>query len=62
MLWVGWLATTPQTVEVSEMMARVEPEPKAWFSNGNEKRKDRSVTVLKEKITEEKEENGRFVM
>ena len=59
MLWVAWELTTPQTVEVAEMMARVEPEPKAWVRNGDDKIKERSVRVVTERMTEEK---GGFVM
>jgi hypothetical protein len=59
MLWVGWELTRPQTVEVAEMMARVEPEPKACVKDGDEKIKERSVRVVAKRVTEEK---GSFVM
>lgn len=47
---------------VAEMMARVEPEPKACVRDGDDKIKERSVRVLTKRVTEEKEEKGSFVM
>lgn len=46
-------------MEVAEMMARVEPEPKACVKDGDEKIKERSVRVVAKRVTEEK---GSFVM
>jgi hypothetical protein len=54
MLWDGWEAATPQTVEVAEMTARVEPEPKAWVRNGDDKMKERSERVVTERTAEER--------
>jgi hypothetical protein len=51
-------------VEVAEMTARVEPEPKAWVRNGDDKMKERSDRVVTERTAEERtaEERCSFVM